>query len=221
MATQPVDSDNSNELISLMADLEGEKVLDLVKQRIADGENPFSIVEECRIGLEIVGDKYEKREYYLAGLIMAGEIFQEVMELLDAVITEKYKGNELGTILIGTVAGDIHNIGKNTISMLLTSYGFTVIDLGVDVPAEEFLIRAEEYHPHIIGLSGLLTTSIDMMKETIRIIRTSDDPTVTALPIIVGGGLMNAEFSQYIGTEYWANDVMQGVHIIKEILKVK
>lgn len=216
----PIPSVPNETLINLMADLEEEKVLTLVKERIARRDNPFAIVDDCREGLRLVGDRYEKREYFLAGLIMAGDIFQEVMLLLDQIITQKYSGNELGTILIGTVAGDIHNIGKNILSMLLTSYGFTVFDLGVDVPPEEFVRQAREIQPDAIGLSGLLTSSFDTMKETIRLFRTNSDAKIRDLPIVIGGGLINEDICHYVGADYWGNDVMQGVRIFKELLKV-
>lgn len=216
----PIPAVPNETLINLMADLEEEKVIALVKERIANGDNPFAIVDDCREGLKIVGDRYERKEYFLAGLIMAGDIFQEVMLLLDQIITEKYSGNELGTILLGTVAGDIHNIGKNILSMLLTSYGFTVFDLGVDVPPEEFVRQAVEIQPNAIGLSGLITSSFDTMKETIRLVRINSDEKIRDLPIVVGGGLMTEDVSRYVGADYWGNDVMQGVRIFKEILDV-
>lgn len=207
-------------LINMMADLEEEKVIALVKERIARGDNPFTIVDDCREGLRIVGERYERKEYYLAGLIMAGDIFQEVMLQLDQIITEKYSGNELGTILLGTVAGDIHNIGKNILSMLLTSYGFTVFDLGVDVPPEEFVRQAKEIQPNAIGLSGLITSSFETMKETIRLLRVNSDEKIHNLPIVVGGGMMSEDVCKYVGADYWGNDVMQGVRIFKDLLDV-
>lgn len=216
----PIPAVPNETLINLMADLEEEKVIALVKERIANGDNPFAIVDDCREGLKIVGDRYERKEYFLAGLIMAGDIFQEVMLLLDQIITEKYSGNELGTILLGTVAGDIHNIGKNILSMLLTSYGFTVFDLGVDVPPEEFVRQAIEIQPNAIGLSGLITSSFDTMKETIRLVRINSDEKIRDLPIVVGGGLMTEDVSRYVGADYWGNDVMQGVRIFKQLLDV-
>ncbi|NLG97298.1 MAG: cobalamin-binding protein [Chloroflexi bacterium] len=202
-----------------LAELNEEEVLNIVRERIAREENPFSIVEECQEGLRIVGERYEKREYFLSGLIMAGEIFQEVMHLLRPIITEQIQGNELGTILLGTVAGDIHNIGKNVLSMLLTSYGFTVHDLGVDVTAEEFLRAAKETKPDIIALSGLLTSSFDSMKKTVQIIRASDDPTVANIPVVIGGSTVDQEVCLYVSANYWANDAMVGVRLFKELLE--
>ena len=212
---------NRAALINAVADLEDDKVMAMVKARVAEGENPFTIVEACREGLRLVGERYEQREYFLSGLIMAGEIFQDVMELLGPIITEQNQAQELGVILLGTVAGDIHNIGKNILSMLLTSYGFTVHDLGVDIPAEEFLRKANELHPDIIALSGLVTSSFESMKQTITLIRASGEGDVAKTPIVVGGGTVDAQVCSFVGASYWANDAMVGVRLFKRLIEEK
>lgn len=204
-------------LITAVADLNEDVVMELVRARISNNDNPFSIVEDCRAGMQLVGERYERREYYLSGLIMAGEIFQDVMELLGPIITEQYKAHELGVILLGTVSGDIHNIGKNILSMLLTSYGFTIYDLGVDIPAEEFLQQANTIHPNVIGLSGLLTSSFESMKETIELIRSKGEGPVAKTPIVIGGGTVDAQVCKYVGADYWANDAMVGVRLCKKL----
>lgn len=206
------------ELIRKITDLNEVEVLELVQARLNEGGDPFSIVEDCQEGVRQVGVRYERREYYLAGLIMAGEIFREVMELLAPIIEIKFTGNETGTILLGTVEGDIHDIGKNNLSLLLTSYGFTVYDLGVDVPAQEFLNKAKEFRPDIVGLSGLITSSFDSMRETVRLLRGSDDPQVAAIPIILGGNQLNEQVCQYVGADAWVTDAMTGVRMCQSML---
>lgn len=101
------------ELIQNVADLNEDRAIDIVKQLLENGIDPFSIVEACKEGMQIIGKRYEQQEYYLAGLIMGSEIFQQVMTLLDPMLSEKQSQSNLGTILLGTVAGDIHDIGKN------------------------------------------------------------------------------------------------------------
>jgi methanogenic corrinoid protein MtbC1 len=216
-----VETDNENfraSFIANVADLKEIEVLAQVRERLAGGENPLLIVEDCQEGLRQVGERYEMREYYLAGLIMAGEIFREVMELLQPVIEVQFTGNERGTILLGTVRGDIHDIGKNNLSMLLTSYGFTVHDLGVDVPPSEFLLQAIQVKPDIIGLSGLLTSSFDAMRDTIRLIRISKENGITDIPIIIGGNQLTEQVSLYVGADYWVTDAMMGVRICQQLL---
>ena len=206
------------ELIRKITDLEELEVLALVQTRLEGNDDPLTIVEDCQEGLRQVGERYERREYYLSGLIMAGEIFREVMELLSPIIEIKFTGHETGTILLGTVEGDIHDIGKNNLSLLLTSYGFTVYDLGVDVPAGEFLSKAIELRPDIIGLSGLITSSFESMRETVRLLHASEDAQVAATPIILGGNQLNEQVCQYVGANAWVTDAMTGVRLCQSIL---
>ena len=211
-------NDSNSTFVAQVADLNEDAALALVKERISRGDDPLTITEDCQEGLRIVGERYERQEYFLAGLIMAGEIFRQVMELLQPIIEGKITGNESGTILIGTVRGDIHDIGKNNLSMLLTSYGFTVHDLGVDVPPVEFLHKATTLRPQVIGLSGLLTLAFDSMKETIDLIRTAGDVDIAAIPIIIGGNQLTEMICEYTGADYWVTDAMEGVRICQEIL---
>ncbi|MBK8901065.1 MAG: cobalamin-dependent protein [Anaerolineaceae bacterium] len=209
---------DSQTFIAHVADLNEKEVLLLVEERLAQGENPLVIIEDCQEGLRQVGERYERQEYYLSGLIMGGEIFREVMELVQPIIQEKFTGKESGVILLGTVQGDIHDIGKNNLSMLLTCYGFSVHDLGVDVPPAKFLQQAEQVRPNVIGLSGLLTTSYDAMKETIDLIRGSEDAALRTVPIIIGGNQLNEQVCQYVGADYWLTDAMSGVRLCQKLL---
>jgi methanogenic corrinoid protein MtbC1 len=206
------------ELITSVADLAEKKVLELVNRRLQTGDNPLQIVEDCQEGLRQVGERYERREYYLAGLIMAGEIFREVMERIQPIIEFQYRGNDTGRILIGTVQGDIHDIGKNNLIMLLSSYGFTVHDLGVDVPPSEFLVQALQVQPDVIGLSGLLTSSYEAMGETIFLLRHSGTEEIKKIPIIIGGYQLNEQVCSFVGADYWVNDAMNGVRLCQELM---
>jgi methanogenic corrinoid protein MtbC1 len=212
------DKDKRALLVSHVANLDENEALSLVEARIQTDDNPLAIVEDCQEGLRQVGERYEQREYYLSGLIMAGEIFREAMELLRPIIELEFSSNETGTILLGTVRGDIHDIGKNSLSMLLSSYGFTVHDLGVDVPPVEFLLEAIQVKPDIIGLSGLLTSSFDAMRETINMIRSSGENGISKLPIIIGGNQLTSQVCQYVGADYWVTDAMTGVRLCQQLL---
>jgi len=206
-----------NRLIELVADLKEKEALDLVQIRIQMKDDPLAIVEDCQEGLRLVGERYEKREYFLSGLIMAGEIFREVMEFLAPLIEVEFQGNESGLILLGTVKGDIHDIGKNNLSLLLTGYGFTVHDLGVDVPPVEFLNSALILHPDIIGLSGLLTSSYDSMRETVQVLRSTTDLKVASTPIVLGGNQLNEQVCRYVGADAWVTDAMTGVRLCQSL----
>jgi methanogenic corrinoid protein MtbC1 len=206
-------------LIQHISNLNEQVSLDLVQTLIQRQANPLDIVQDCQEGMRRVGERYEHGEYFLSALIMAGEIFREVMEMVNPLIKEHFRGNESGVILLGTVEGDIHDIGKNNLSLLMSSYGFTVHDLGVDVPPNEFLRQALAIHPDIIGLSGLLTSSYDSMANTVRLLRSSEDIQVTKTPIIIGGNQLNEQVCQYVGADMWVNDAMSGVRWCQHLLE--
>ncbi|MBN1965674.1 MAG: cobalamin-dependent protein [Anaerolineae bacterium] len=208
-------------LITAISDLEEEQALALVRQRLEAGDDPLVIVKDCQEGLQQVGVRYEQQEYYLAGLIMGGEIFREIMEILQPIIEEQLTGNETGTILLGTVQGDIHDIGKNNLNMLLTCHGFTVHDLGVDVSPADFLLQAMQLKPDVIGLSGLMTSSYDAMRETITLLRNAGDSTFAAIPIVIGGYQLNEQVCHYVKADYWVNDAMSGVRLCQRLLAEK
>jgi len=218
MTDTATDTEEQTILVRLVADLKEKETLSLVEARIQNGEDPLTIVENCQEGLRQVGERYEQGIYYLSGLIMAGEIFREAMEILRPIIEIHFTGNESGTILLGTVRGDIHDIGKNSLSMLLSSYGFTVHDMGVDVAPVDFLLEAIQVKPDIIGLSGLLTSSFEAMRETIQLIRLSGEDKIARLPIIIGGNQLTQQVCQYVGADYWVTDAMSGVRLCQRLL---
>lgn len=205
-------------LIQNIADLNENPALNLVRELIENQTEPLEIVQDCQEGMRQVGERYERGEYFLSALIMAGEIFREVMEIVTPLIKERFRGNESGIILLGTVEGDIHDIGKNNLSLLLSSYGFTVHDLGVDVPPTEFLRQALAHHPDIIGLSGLLTSSYDSMRRTVQLLRSAEDAKVVQTPIIIGGNQLNEQVCLYVGADAWVNDAMSGVRWCQRLL---
>lgn len=210
--------DDYQTLIEYVAELREQEALALVAARLERGDDPLEIVKDCQEGLKEVGLRYEKREYFLAGLIMAGEIFREVIELVQPAIEQLYSGSGTGVILLGTVQGDIHDIGKNNLILLLRSYGFTVIDLGVDVEPREFYRQAVEIQPDIVGLSGLLTSSYDAMAETIRLLREAGDGVLRGVPIVIGGSQITQDVCDYVGADYWVTDAMSGVRLCQELL---
>jgi methylmalonyl-CoA mutase cobalamin-binding domain/chain len=212
---------SDSQLAQLVADLEEDAVLKLVDQRIRAGDDPLSIIDECNEGMREVGQRYEKGEYFVAGLIMAGEIFREVVELVQPLLEKQSKDKVSGRVLVGTVSGDIHDIGKNMFGMLLACHGFEVIDLGVDVPPAVFAEKAVEAEPDVVGLSGLITASFEMMKETVSALREKAQENGLSLPIIIGGGMIDDQIRQYVGADYWMPDAMAGVRLCEELLSKK
>jgi methylmalonyl-CoA mutase cobalamin-binding domain/chain len=211
----------NSRLAQLVADLEEDTVLELVQKRLEIGDDPLKIIDECNEGMRLVGQRYEQGEYFVAGLIMSGEIFREVVELVQPLIEQQSEGNASGRVLVGTVSGDIHDIGKNMFGMLLSCHGFDVIDLGVDVPPDIFAAKVLETKPDIVGLSGLITASFESMRETVAALREESQKRNLSFPIIIGGGMIDDQVCQYVGADYWMPDAMAGVRLCEELLGKK
>ncbi len=202
-------------LTAAISDLQEEIALTLVRQRLDAGDDPLLIIEDCKEGMRQVGVRYERNEYYLAGLIMAGEIFRQVMELLQPIVEDQVSGQASGRILLGTVEGDIHDLGKNIVNMLLSCHNFVVHDLGVDVSPTIFAEQAAQVQPHLVGLSGLLTSSYDAMRETITLLRAQGYQGA----IVVGGGQLSEEVCQYVGADHWSTDAVTGVELCQRLME--
>jgi methanogenic corrinoid protein MtbC1 len=182
-------------LAEAMAKLDKDSVIDIVSKELISGKDPLEIIEELRKGMEIVGDGFEKLERFLMDLIWAAQIFKDATELIMPLIKEKKKDVQAkGKVVIGTVKGDIHDIGKNLIMALLECAGFEVVDLGVDVASDVFVEKIREHKPQIVGMSGLLTASIDSMQETIQAIEKAG--LREELKIIVGGGVVGDQWTK-------------------------
>jgi len=204
-----------SQLISAIADLNEELALKLIRERLAENDDPLTLIANCQKGLQRVGERYGQHKYYLSGLIMGGEIFYEVMELIRPAMESRISGTSSGKILLGTVQSDIHDLGKNIFKLLLSCYKLTVYDLGVDVPPEEFLRQAKKLQPDIVGLSGLITKAYDSMRETIGLFRQEG----YQIPIVIGGSQLSKEVFQYTGADYWVNKADTGVKLVLRLLK--
>ncbi|NLG70769.1 MAG: cobalamin-binding protein [Chloroflexi bacterium] len=198
----------TDQLIKALSDLEEELVLKLVQERLDGGDDPLAILDACREGMAQVGKRYEDGEYYVSDLIMAGEIFKQA----NAILSEKIQvdtGKKRGTVVMGTVEGDIHDIGKDLVVGLLKAGGYEVIDLGVDVPAAKFVNAVTEHSASVVGLSGLLTTSFDAMKDTIAALDAAGlRPKVK---VMVGGGPVNEQVRDYVGADAMGADAQAAV----------
>jgi methylmalonyl-CoA mutase cobalamin-binding domain/chain len=170
-------------------------------------------------GMQRVGERYEQGDIFLSGLIMAGEIFNSAMELIRPGLAEELTSDARGRVLLGTVSGDIHDIGKNMASLAFRSFGFTVKDLGVNVPPEQFLEAAKTYDPDIVGLSGLLYVAFTSMRDTVNLFREHADELPRSPMIIVGGCTIDDPAARYIGADFWTNDAMQGVRMCQRYME--
>jgi methanogenic corrinoid protein MtbC1 len=205
-------------LANSVMELEEEQALALVSARLAAGDDPQLILEDVQDGLRLVGLRYEARQYYVAGLMMAGEIFRQSMELLEPKLVNRLVQGEAGHILLGTVQGDIHNIGKNVFATIARCSGFTVHDLGENVPPGCFIKEVIQQRPDIIGMSGLITSSHLGMKATVQQVHQIADSILARTPIIIGGCMVDSQVCAFVGADYWATDAVVGVRLCKQII---
>ncbi len=206
------------EIKEAFVQLDEDNVLSLVDKSLENDVNPNDILKDCREGVAIVGEKFEKGEYFLNDLVVAGEIFKKVNNILKPEIEKQGETEEfIGDILIGTVQGDMHNIGKNIQIAMLEANGFEVYDLGVDVSPEKFVEEAKEKNPDIIGLSCLLTTAVDAVKNTIGKLEESDLRNDSK--IILGGAMVNDEVSTEVNADAWTNSAGEGIKICKKLAR--
>ncbi len=201
-----------------IADLDEDGVLATVWEGVRVGSVPAALIAACEEGMRLVGEQYEEGDYYLSGLIMAGEILREVLEIVQPALEASLAGNASGRVLLGTVKGDIHDIGKAIVQIALRANGFAAEDLGGDVPPQAFVDKALAWRPDIIGLSGLLTTAYEPMRETVRLLRMQPEFAASPIPVIIGGGTLNEQVRAFVGADYWCNNALVGVRLCQQIV---
>ena len=200
-------------LANTLANLKEEEALQIAEQRLNAGEDPLTILDDARLGMEIVGKRFETREYFVPELVYSGEILKEITNMVKPKLTKEGEVKRLGKIVIGTVAGDIHDIGKDIVTFMLDINGFEVYDLGVDIPAQMFVDKINETDARIVGLSGFLTLAFDAMKETIEVIKAAG--LRDKVKIMVGGGLIDEEIKKYTGADAYGRDAVAAVSLAK------
>jgi len=205
------------DLIDAFVNLDENRVLGIVEKLLREGTDPSEILEACRKATTIIGERFERGEYFLSELVFASEIFNSVMRVVLPELKRETK--PLGTIVLGTVQGDIHDIGKNIFKAFAEAAGFKVIDLGVDVPPERFVDAVRTHNPDIVGMSGLLTISYESMKKTVNALKEAG--LRDRVRVIVGGGRMDEHVKRYVGADEWADNAMLGIRKCKEMLGVK
>ncbi len=191
-----------------LSDLKEEDVLKLVRERLVRGDDPLAIIADCREGMSRVGKRYESGEYYVSDLIMAGEVFKQAM----AIVGTKFQmdtGSKREAVVIGTVKGDIHDIGKDIVVSLLQAGNYRVIDLGVDVAPEQFVDAVKANNAAVVGLSGLLTTSFDAMKATVSALDAAG--LRKQVKVMVGGGPVTEQVRSYVGADALGADAQAAV----------
>ncbi len=201
-------------LIEAIASVEEDEAIKLAGQMLDAGTDPQSILDACREAMSLVGQRYEAKDYFLPELIISGEILKQIGELIKPRMQGQAAQSEpLGKIVMGTVAGDIHDIGKDIVAFMLDVNNFEIHDLGVDVPAEKFVEKIKEVQPQIVGLSGFLTLAFDQMKATVEAMQQAG--VRDSVKVMIGGAPMDEAVAKYIGADAYGTDASAAVRLAK------
>jgi len=200
-----------NALVEAITEMREEDALRTANDMLARGTNPVEVLERCREAMTVIGQRFEAGDYFLPELIMAGEILRRISDMVKPRLTQAAEAKKLGRVVMGTVEGDIHDIGKDIVTFMLDVNGFDVKDLGVDVPAARFIEAIKEFQPQVVGLSCLLTLAYDPMKNTVKAMR---DAGFTG-KVMIGGGQIDEHIRQYTGADAYGKDAMAAVALAK------
>jgi methanogenic corrinoid protein MtbC1 len=203
----------SKELVNAIADMKEGEALRLVEEMVQGGSDPMSILGAAREAMNIVGQRYDEETYFLPELMMAGEMLNQITDIVKPELAKSPVIDRHGKVLIGTVEGDIHDIGKDIVTFMLDVNGFEVLDLGVDVSPQKFVEAIGNFQPQVVGLSGFLTLTFDAMKKTVEAIIAAG--MRDGVKIMVGGGQINEKIRQYTGADAWGKDAMAAVALAK------
>ena len=201
-------------LVSAIADKREEEALQLAQEMLDAGEDPQAVLDAGKEAMTVVGDRYEEGEYFLPELIIAGDMLKAIGDLVKPMLQAQASQTEpLGKIVLGTVAGDIHDLGKDVVGFMLDISNYEVHDLGVDVPPEKFVQAIQEVNPEVVGLSGFLTLAFDQMRVTIEAIKEAG--LRDSVKIMIGGAIMDDSAAQYIGADAYGSDATAAVKLAK------
>jgi len=204
----------SKQLVEAIADMREAEALKLVEEMVENGSDPMAILESAREAMDLVGKRYNEGVYYLPELMLAGEMMNHITEIIKPKLADMPDRERHGKVLIGTVEGDIHDIGKNIVSFMLDVNGFEVHDLGVNVQPQKFIDAIREFHPQVVALSGFLTLAFDSMKNTVAAIESAG--LRDKVKIIIGGGQINEDVKIYAGADGFGKDAMAGISFAKK-----
>lgn len=208
-----------HDLVQAMADMKETEALQMVDQLLAGGEDPNRILGLASEAMQVVGERYQEGTYFLPELIMSGEMLKKIGEVLKPHLSAATQSSsKLGTVVLGTVRGDIHDIGKDIVGFMLEVNGFRVVDLGIDQPEENFVAAVQEHQPQVLALSGFLSVAFDSMRSTIEEVEKAG--LRKDLKVIIGGGQMDDTVRKYTGADAYGDDAMAAVAFAKETVGV-
>jgi 5-methyltetrahydrofolate--homocysteine methyltransferase len=200
-------------LVDAIAEMEDEEAVRLANAYIENGTSPLEILEACKAGMAIVGERFEKGEYFVPELILAGEMLRQVSDIVKPHLAAGGDAPKLGKVLLGTVTGDIHDIGKDIVHFMLEVNGFEVHDLGVDVPISSFVETVRSEQPDVVALSGFLTLSYDAMRDTVAALDAAG--LRDQVKIMIGGGTVDEQVRVFSGADAFGLDAMAAVNLAK------
>jgi len=209
----------SKELVNAISEMREQEALELARKMVEGGSDPMEILDSAREAMGIVGGRYEKGTYFLPELILSGVMLNEIAEIVKPVLAKAAEVERHGKVVIGTVEGDIHDIGKDIVVFMLDVNGFEVLDLGIDVPPEKFVEAIKEFEPQVVGLSGFLNLAFDSMRDTVEAIKKAG--LRDKVKIMIGGGQMSDSIRDHAGADAYGKDAMAGVSLAKEWARVK
>ena len=210
---------SEEEIVNAVLSFDGDRVTETVKKALKEGQDPVKIVDELTKALRIVGKKFEDGEFFLMHLVAAAEPVQRVIkDVLEPEMAKKKEARKsLGKVVLGTVAGDIHDIGKNIVGAMLFAAGFEVYDIGKDIPPEQFVSKAKEVNANLVGASALLSTSLPMQREIVEGIVAAG--MRDRVKLIFGGAPVTEEWVKEIGGDGYAENAIEAVNVAKRLLK--
>jgi trimethylamine corrinoid protein len=201
-------------LMDAIVNIREEEAIETVQALIDSGEDAIEILDKATLAIEEVGKRFEAGKYFLPELLMSGEMLKKISDIIKPNIAHELVAVKKGKVLIGTVAGDIHDIGKNIVSFLLDINGYEVRDIGIDMPPAKFVEESNVFQPQVVGLSGLLTLAYDAMKETVEAFETAG--LRDSVKIMIGGGQMSDKIRDYVGADAYGKDAIHGVSLAKQ-----
>ena len=201
-------------LIQALVEMQESEAQQKTSQLLDIGTDPMKIIDACSRAMEIVGKRFETGEYFLPHLMMAGEMLKQISEMIKPRMGGDTARRGGGKVLMGTVEGDIHDIGKNMVTFLLETHGFEVLDIGIDQSPEKFVEAIQHFQPRVVGLSGLLTLAFDSMRDTVQAIHKAGHRD--KVRIIIGGGQVSEKVRVYTGADAYGPDAVAGIRLIKQ-----
>jgi len=203
----------SKELVKFLSDLQEQEALEFVGKALEKGVDPVDLLGETKEAMNIVGQRFATGEYFIPDLIFSGEILKQIVQMLEPHLKKGKEAERLGKVIVGTVAGDIHDIGKDLVVFMLDVSGFEVLDLGIDVPVQKFVDSIKETGSSVVALSGFLTLAFQNMKNTVDAVKAAG--LRDKVKIMIGGGQIDNEVKIFTGADAYGKDAMEAVKLAK------